>query len=579
MRTPCQQHDRVPQEKVGLSPRRGRRRGISLLETLLALGIGAVILISSVNGVQRYTEGVRVEATALHMKRLGEAAEQWAGSRFASLVTEAPREYPITELTPFLREAPGLDAFKNSYWLTTRRYSVPGPNSTTSDALQVLVLAKRQPGDAALRDDPVLRSRIASTAGANAAFISSDPLSCRDASGAAMPNDSVCGAFGAFAIRSSQFSGTTDFAEATVGYLVTKGDSAATDDSLKRYDLGEAELNTMRTNIAMAGNAIEGAGSVETALVTGTQRIEMSGTDNRIDMAGTNSRIDMAGSTARLRAGTGTLRLEARNNLQLRSDSATGATIIGDSRNKTVSGRTSAHGTQNLLAGGVFAEQVRTAGVSSLTDSPNDPLMLQPRPDGEAIVGQRVDYRPAAGTASAGSGGRYDLSDGRLTAGHVKAVDVTCADCGGSLSEILPKWRHMGTYFIPAAMPGVNQVGRTVPKPNCTGNRRDPLSRAANEAGPAYAESSADNRYVARIIVVPRQLQSRVPYRINGNGNQAYATFDFLYHARDRGTYWDVYPQARHQFSAATALAMTYCVFVGGAVPSPESATIPALLP
>ena len=119
-------------------------RGVSLLETLLALSIGGVVIASSMFGLARYTENLKVQASASMLNRLTFAADRYAEDNFDALLAAAPQEIPINVLQPYYGQNIGTDAFRSSYRLSTRRYTyqVPDPSGGTrnEDALQVLSL-------------------------------------------------------------------------------------------------------------------------------------------------------------------------------------------------------------------------------------------------------------------------------------------------------------------------------------------------------------------------------------------------------------------------------------------------------
>merc|ERR1712108_83293 len=102
----------------------------------------------------------------------------------------------------------------------------------------------------------------------------------------------------------------------------------------------------------------------------------------------------------------------------------------GDRVTRSMHGDDRDVGEGDLYARSTWTEEVRTDQINSLHPRIDDPLRLQKRNNGEVIVGKRVRYSP--------NGSRYEISDGKLTAQHVQVQDVTCADCGGSLSNLLP---------------------------------------------------------------------------------------------------------------------------------------------
>ena len=257
-------------------------RGVSLLEAILALSIGGIVITGSAFGVAEYTTGVKVQATAGVLERLTKAADRYAEDNYEDLLANAPQELPIDVVAPYYASNIRQDAFRNNYVLTTRRYpiTVPDPrnpgNTLNEDALQVLVVGMKNP-NSDLDDDVVLRAEIANTSGAAAGFISQDDLTCSNAANnATRPDGHICGAFGAYSFSPGTFP-ATDFDDAAVVGLVTKGDSSVYGDQLYRYDYGDPELNTMHTDIHMQDNNI-----LDPDEIDGVNVIRMNGPNNLV---------------------------------------------------------------------------------------------------------------------------------------------------------------------------------------------------------------------------------------------------------------------------------------------------------
>jgi len=555
-------------------------RGLSLLEAMLALGIGGIVITQSVFGLQRYTSGLQVQAAASKLSILNRAADRYAEDNYSTLVANAPQQIPISVLAPYIGDNIGSDSFGNEYFLTTRTYLFPvldpiSGGTIQEQALQVLIVgAYADPLQTAMIENLTLRSDIAITAGSAAGFIALDGLSCADGAGGVSPDGAICGAFGAYSINSANFP-ATNFANAAVVSLVTKGDGTVYGDQLYRYDYGDPELNTMRTDLFMDNNRI-----VDPSEITGADIISMNGAGTSIIRTedASNLTIESAGS-ALIRSQNGSITFNSSTNDYFLGVTAAAAgpcvspsttldpctqdfarlsaengrlrlnnteTVFGDKVALQHGARVLRTGTGNIWAGfGVFSD-ILTVGLNSLFDTSTDALRLQQnREFGEVIIGRRVRYTPD------GTGGTYELSDGNLTAQHVQVQDISCADCGGSLASILPKWRHMGTYFIP------DGTARRVPKPQCTDNRTSTRVRAAIGNDLAYADSNSDARYEAKIILIPRQMAFT---ETSGGAG----VIDFRFDAIDSPTSWLTF--ATVTGGLASALAKTYCVFTGGNV-------------
>ena len=554
-------------------------RGVSLLETLLALSIGGIVIASSMFGLARYSENLKVQASASMLNRLTFATDRYAEDNFDALLAAAPQEIPISVLQPYYGQNIGTDAFRSSYRLSTRRYTyqVPDPSGGTrnENALQVLVVAMQDP-NGALQGDESVRADIANTAGAGAGFISTSNLTCMNAAGTGTRTPgNICGAFGSYSFVAGAFP-ATDFngnnanpndGAAYVG-LVTKGDSSVYGDQLYRYDFGDPELNTMRTDLLMNDYDIENPRQIN-----GTNLLNFDGGQQAINTLSGNLTIEPA-DTLVLSPGANTVEITdnggqngipvingSSNRLQLGTTGANSWTSLGNRVARTMSGDSRDVGEGDLYAGNVWSEEIRADEINSLHPRQEDPLRLQKRPNGEVIIGRWGRYRPNGGP-------RYEISDGKLTAQHVQVQDVTCADCGGSLSNLLPRWRHMGTYFISDL--ASNPSGTVVPKPQCTDTRRAQVVRGANSEEPAYTENNIDGRFEQKIIVIPKEF---------GVGLGANRDIVYSFYATHSGNNWRVYPRAEMDGSSteaglATALAATYCVFTGGNSDNPDRAVM-----
>lgn len=526
-------------------------RGLSLLEVILALAIGGVVISSSVFGISEYSNGVKVQASASLLQKLTYAADRYAEDHFDQLVANAPQELPISELEPYYGTNIRTDAFRNTFVLSTTIYDITVPDPVNGgtmieQGLQVLVVAKKN-ALSQLDDDPLLQAEVANTAGGNTGFISTDLMTCPDATGAAnRPAGHICGAFGSFSFDPARFPATT-FDDAAYVALATKGDSSVYGDQLYRYDFGDPELNTMHTTLYMSDNdildprriiGVDGidfdGGPQDITTVTGDLMVAPAGS---LSIApGSNRTVfnDQGGPDAPIVTGSA-------NRLQLTD---TGGTItLGQAETRNHGGNIQSVGSSTLLAGNLHAQTMIAENINSLHQTETDALRLQNFRNGQVIVGQRVRYAPG------GAGSAYDISDGDIRAQHVVVQDITCADCGGSLSEILPKWRHMGTYYV---VPG--NGGTIIPRPTCNLNRREAINRGAIGDDVAYGEvDRQDRRYVPKLILIPKQM-------VTNNGSDAMTRYFFF--AQNLGASWRAY--AYTEGGLADALAMTYCAFTGG---------------
>lgn len=551
-----------------------KRRGVTLLETLLALAVGAVVIVASIQGINRYTESVQVQASASQLERLINALDTWADDNYDAITTGAPAvltpAQTQTELISYLGSSFPVDAFRNQYRIATRtyNYTVPDLASATPgatinrSAIQVLLVGfNPNPGPLATDDD--IRINIANTAGARAGFISTANASCSNGTGGILPAGNICGAFGSYALNSNQFPAGA-LTNAVVVGLVTKGDSSFYGDQLYRYNYGDPDLNTMRTTMFMDS-------PVDNNEINSPRfDLTISGAQDILVDAGPTGRTVFVGDAA-----TGTDPIVGANTNVLQVGQGTGRIRLGDIVQQaytTSSGATTAPiemGTGGIRGNAVFSNIVRTDRINSLFSLQSDPLRIQDFRRGEVIIGQRGRYNPADNGVTRNDI-TYELSDGRLTAGHVVAQDITCADCGGSLSEIMPRWRHMGTYYVAYT----SGQGTRVPKPSCSPNRRNFLNRAATSDEQPYLENGdGDDRYRPSILLMPRQLRSKnFGESINPDTGSTYSNRDIsdvpidshLRAVNENANFWRVQLHKTTDNVYTTAFALTYCVFTGG---------------
>jgi type II secretory pathway pseudopilin PulG len=535
--------------------------GFTLFETLLALSLGALIMMYAAQGSIKFSQNLKVQAAAGLLNKLNSAADAYADDHYDEILASAPSTININVLEPYLGSSVPKDPFKSQFVMSTRKYSYTAPDPLTAgvitqEAVQILVQARR----AAVADRneidtlATVRTDLVNAAGPSAGFFSTSAGLCSNSSGTLMPAGTLCGAYGSFSVPAGAFSQMD--ANSLYGTVVTKGDSSVYGDQLYRYDFGDPELNTMRTDLYMSDMNIR-----DVTNVMGVQNMVMEGTRGRIYNNSGEISILPSGNLL-LGSGTNTIALtgDGTNTVDPVLVSGTGGIQIGTgTQDLIVGGKVTDNipqisssinrGSGDVLTGNVYSDQIRSNVVNSLHKVADDPLRLQDFQKGEVIIGSRARYLPSIGLGPSTT--QYELSDGLLTTGVVNAQDFTCADCGGSLSEILPKWRHMGTYFIPDA-----SSGTLVPMPNCGVSRREEINRGTRGDEAAVSNGTFDNRYRPRILLLPKHIAKE-----DGIGNEG---FDIELRATKGSTTWRVMTNKPSDGVHIEAFAMTYCVFVGG---------------
>ena len=488
-------------------------RGITLIETLLALSIGTVILASSVYAINQYNQGLKVMSAANLLNRLTNSARLYAADNHKQLLTNAPQTLPIEVLAPYFAGNIDTDAFRTQFHIATGTYTFQVPDdkggTISKTALNLLIVGEHKTAGFIPYNDNV-RTEVANNAGLGAGFVSTNLVSCLNNAGTSLlPAGNICGAHDAYSFSNSDFP-TTNITKASYVSLISEGDASLHGDQLYRYDFGDPDLNTMHTDIHMSDNQM-----INVKKIHGANRITFeapTGTDQKITTSSSPLSIETADNgSLTLAPGNGLVQIlqhssghpiisPANNTLQLGDDNQ--LITIGDLQDDTINlngaPNTEKIGSANLKTENIVGKSLKVHELNSLHNSKHDPLRLQNFHNGELVIGKRVKYTPTGSLAS------YELSDGKITARNISLQDIECADCGGSLANLLPRWRHVGTYFVsdqPASASGV-----IIPKPDCSNSRRSQLVRASTGEDASWDETSDDPRYETKIILVPQKF-------------------------------------------------------------------------
>ena len=225
-------------------PGRGLSRGLGLFEGLLALGLLGLLVLGAVTFFETRALEKRGRLAAVQLSVLAEAAASYAHSRFPALLTQAqvgPSELGLASL----KAAGSLTADFSEVDALGRGYRVlmlaAGP-----DAFDLLAAETVDAGDtvrpaAALLEAAGPRVGLAGLSRLSGPTVDADLASFRAA-----------------------FSGAP--AEGALASLRRFDHSSVYGDALYRVAIpGFAEANRMEADLDMAGNAIEGAGTIEAA--------------------------------------------------------------------------------------------------------------------------------------------------------------------------------------------------------------------------------------------------------------------------------------------------------------------------
>ena len=230
--------------RFGAAPGRGLSGGLGLFEGLLALGLLGLLVLGATVFFETRALEKRGRLAAVQLSVLAEAAASYAHSRFPALLTQAqtgPSELALAAL----KAAGSLTADFSEVDALGRGYRVlmlaAGP-----DAFDLLA-AQTVPADDTVRPAAALLQATGPRIGLAGASRLSGPTVDAD-----------------LAAFRSAFAGAP--AEGALASLRRFDHGSVYGDALYRIAIpGFAEANRMEADLDMAGNAIEGAGTIEAA--------------------------------------------------------------------------------------------------------------------------------------------------------------------------------------------------------------------------------------------------------------------------------------------------------------------------
>lgn len=236
--------------------RRRQRRGLTLIEAALSLGVAAVVLVGLAQLLTGAAETTKARATADRLEEVTLAAQEYIKANFTTLQTTVPvggalmvavartesgGAVPANSLqaTGFLSSS-FVDAnpYGQRHALLLRR--VAGSN----DRIEGIVTTV---GGLSIEDRQL--GRVATFVGADGGFMMETPLPGTEGL--------VTGVGGGWAATAGDWSASGTAPEAGhVMASVAFNEGALVGDYLYRRDIGIPEANRMRTNLSMGGNQI-----------------------------------------------------------------------------------------------------------------------------------------------------------------------------------------------------------------------------------------------------------------------------------------------------------------------------------
>lgn len=243
------------------SQTRRRSRGLTMLETLLAIGLGAMIMVGGVYALNERTNDIRDKATAEHLRIVSKAVDTYVRDNFLTgdeLRKNAPQRILVSTTGPLASYLPpnfGPNPYGQTYVVVTRPIIKATPTDPAKrvgvEAMIVTGWSSSVPKADRRVPDPKRIPAVAALVGATGGYFAHPdvaPLTC-NRGGAA---HDVCGAYDGFAADMAGFAPHT-LEDPTWASLLYLDNGTLTADYLYRYKIGEeTESNTMHTSILMA---------------------------------------------------------------------------------------------------------------------------------------------------------------------------------------------------------------------------------------------------------------------------------------------------------------------------------------
>lgn len=248
-----------------------RDRGLTLIETALALGIMALVVASLSMMMAENADQIRARAAADKITEVHEAAKGYIKANYPALLAAAaagPVTIPSGRATaggPIPSGPAGLPSLQgggylNSTYVDTngygqRHYVVVRKLSGTPSGLEAMVSTE---GGRAIPDGQL--GRIANFVGAAGGYVPENPVVAADAG-------QVVGSYGGWRTPVSGWGSTAAPASGHLQATFAFDDGTLLADYLYRKDVGIPEANRMSTHIDMDGNNLDNAGDVNSQTV------------------------------------------------------------------------------------------------------------------------------------------------------------------------------------------------------------------------------------------------------------------------------------------------------------------------
>lgn len=246
----------ITKSKSGTNGARRQRRGLTLIEAALSLGVAAVVLVGLAQLLTGAAETTRARAAADRLEEVTLASQEYIKTNFETLQSTIPTGsalmIPVARTTPTGAVPAGslqAGGFLSSSYVDANAYGqthalllrkVAGAN----DRIEGIVTTV---GGQTIEDRQL--GRIATFVGADGGFMMTTPL--------AGTAGRVTGVGGGWAAVANDWAASG--VQPTTGHLMSSvafNEGALVGDYLYRRDIGIPEANRMRTNLNMGDNQI-----------------------------------------------------------------------------------------------------------------------------------------------------------------------------------------------------------------------------------------------------------------------------------------------------------------------------------
>ena len=243
--------------------RRAQRgsRGVALIETILALGIGAALMVGGAYSIQERTGDIREKGAAEYLKTVTQAADNWMRDNFAQIASDAraaPRAYNAATIASYLPPGFTTNPYGETFSILTR--------PTVRGGVELLVVT----GSGTRVPEPRRLAAAAALAGPTSGFFAQAGQGALQCGGS-----QICGSFGGWRTTTAGFA-TPTVTRPTMASILNMDNGTVNADYLYRNEVpGSPELNRMNTAIDMAGFDINNTGTYRGANgeLTGTLNV------------------------------------------------------------------------------------------------------------------------------------------------------------------------------------------------------------------------------------------------------------------------------------------------------------------